>query len=228
MEQMTTWSFNEARIHKNILRWLTIHLCSWRHLNHHASLCRWHDIGIQIRSGPQHLHDRTFQNARSWTNNSNTEYLIDHDCSCWSISLSQHRYTVEILQKFGMENCKPVSTPMEPGLWLSNDMSPKSEEQAHMKTIPYLAAMGSVMYLTMTTWPNLVYAAGALARFGSNPRIAHWNIVNTYCVTYKEQQAMHSPTVCTICQRNPSQHSQMLTTVGARTADNQPEDTLSR
>jgi len=61
---------------------------------------------------------------------------IDHDHLCWSISLSQHQYTVEILQKFGMENCKLVSTPMEPGLWLSNDMSPKNEEeQAHMKTI---------------------------------------------------------------------------------------------
>ena len=38
---------------------------------------------------------------------------VNHDHSQWSISLFQHRDTVEILQKFRMENCKLVSTPME-------------------------------------------------------------------------------------------------------------------
>src|SRR5882724_3606316 len=57
-------------------------------------------------------------------------------------------------------------------------MSPKSEgEKSHMKNVPYLAAMGSVMYLTTTTRPDIEYVASALARFGSNPRVAHWNAV---------------------------------------------------
>jgi len=46
-----------------------------------------------------------------------------------------------------------------------------------MKTIPYLEAIGSVMYLAMTTHPDIAYTVGVLARFRSNPRIAHWNTV---------------------------------------------------
>jgi len=33
------------------------------------------------------------------------------------------------------------------------------------------------MYLATTTRPDIAYAAGTLARFGSNPGVAHWNAV---------------------------------------------------
>ena len=36
---------------------------------------------------------------------------IDRDHSCHLLSLSQQRYTLEVLQKFGMADCKPVETP---------------------------------------------------------------------------------------------------------------------
>jgi len=41
----------------------------------------------------------------------------------------------------------------------------------------YLAAMGSMMYLETTTCPDIAYVAGALARFGSDPGVAHCNAV---------------------------------------------------
>jgi len=57
-------------------------------------------------------------------------------------------------------------------------MSPKNEEEkSHMKNTPYLAAMGSVMYLATTTRPDIAYAASTLTRFRSNPGVAHWNAV---------------------------------------------------
>jgi len=41
-----------------------------------------------------------------------------------------------------MENCKPISTPMEPGLQLSKDMSPKNdEEHTHMKDISHISRL---------------------------------------------------------------------------------------
>jgi len=103
---------------------------------------------------------------------------IDHDHSLRSISQSQCQYMLETIQHFSMENFKTVSTPMELGLCLSKDMSPKGdEERTYMKNIPYCEAIGLVMYLTTTTQPDITYAAGALARFGSNPGIGHWNAV---------------------------------------------------
>jgi len=90
-----------------------------------------------------------------------------------------------------MENCKPVSTPMEPGLQLSKDMSPKSNEECtNMKNIPYLEAIGSVMYLTTTTRPDIAYAAGTLARFRSNPGLGHWNAVK-HLLCYLQGTANH-------------------------------------
>ena len=36
-----------------------------------------------------------------------------------NIIISQEKYAKEILKKYKMENCNPVSTPMEPGAKLS-------------------------------------------------------------------------------------------------------------
>jgi len=45
---------------------------------------------------------------------------------------------------------------------------------AHEKH-PYLEAAGSIMYLAMTTLPDIAYTAGALARLSLNPGLEHWN-----------------------------------------------------
>ena len=62
-----------------------------------------------------------------------------------------------------------------------------------MKTVPYLAAMGSVMYLATTKCPDIAYTAGALARFRSNPGIVHRNIVK-HLLHYLQGTASHALT----------------------------------
>ena len=46
-----------------------------------------------------------------------------------TISLSQRQYVINILERFGMSDCKPVLTPMEPNLSLTSDMHPKSNDE---------------------------------------------------------------------------------------------------
>jgi len=46
-----------------------------------------------------------------------------------------------------------------------------------MKSVPYLAAVGALMYLATSTHPDIAYTVGCLARFNSNPGIAHWHAV---------------------------------------------------
>jgi hypothetical protein len=46
-----------------------------------------------------------------------------------------------------------------------------------MKGIPYLAAVGALMYLATSTRPDIAYTVGCLARFSSNPGIVHWHAV---------------------------------------------------
>ena len=45
------------------------------------------------------------------------------------LTLSQERYALEILKKFRMQDCKPKDTPLEEGLKLTSEMSPKTEEE---------------------------------------------------------------------------------------------------
>ncbi|KAL0396084.1 UNVERIFIED_CONTAM: Retrovirus-related Pol polyprotein from transposon TNT 1-94 [Sesamum calycinum] len=43
-----------------------------------------------------------------------------------------------------------------------------------MEKIPYSNAIGSVMYLMVSTRPDIVYAVSCLSRFMSNPGTTHW------------------------------------------------------
>ena len=95
-----------------------------------------------------------------------------------TIKLSQRQYIVTMLDRFGMSDCKPISTPMDPGLSFTSSMSPVSpEDKAAMQSIPYLSAVGSLIYLATTTRPDISYAVGALGRFSSNPGMEHWKAI---------------------------------------------------
>ena len=53
--------------------------------------------------------------------------------------------------------------------------SPQTPEEVQfMKSVPYLAAVGALMYLATTTRPDIAYTVGYLARFNCNPGLAHW------------------------------------------------------
>ena len=95
-----------------------------------------------------------------------------------SLSLSQHQYIQTLLERFGLSDCTPVSTPLDPGARLSTSMSPTTpEEIEEMHSVPYLQAVGSLMYLAIATCPDIAYAVGVLARFSKNPGLAHWKAV---------------------------------------------------
>ena len=94
------------------------------------------------------------------------------------IYLSQRQYILNKLDEFKMTDCNPVGTPMLPGLKLSSEQSPQtSEEKEEMKEIPYINAVGSLLYLAILTRPDIAYTASVLARFNSNPGKAHWQAV---------------------------------------------------
>jgi len=46
-----------------------------------------------------------------------------------------------------------------------------------MCSVPYLSAVGSLMYLAVGTCPDIAFAVGALSRFNANPGEVHWKQV---------------------------------------------------
>jgi hypothetical protein len=83
-----------------------------------------------------------------------------------------------ILERFNMSDCKSAPTPMDAGIKLSKDMSPKNDEENEaMKSVPYQNAIGSLMYVMTGTRPDIAYAVGATSVYNSNPGEKHWKAV---------------------------------------------------
>lgn len=103
---------------------------------------------------------------------------ITRDFEKRTIALSQRQYIINMLDRFGHANCRPVSTPMDPGLHLTAAMGATTDEdKAYMLTVPYLSAVGALMYLGLTSHPDISNAVGILSRFSANPGPTHWKAV---------------------------------------------------
>ena len=92
--------------------------------------------------------------------------------------LTQDRYAEKVFALFNMSNCSSVSTPLAPHFKLSAAQSPITiVEKGLMAKVPYQSAIGSLMYLMVSTRPDLAYAMSKVSRYMSNPGKEHWEAV---------------------------------------------------
>ncbi|GKV38633.1 hypothetical protein SLEP1_g46522 [Rubroshorea leprosula] len=87
------------------------------------------------------------------------------------IFLCQQKYVVDLLKKFGMLECKPISTPMEMNARLCSHKG-KDLTSATM----YRQLVGSLIYLILSR-PNISFAVGMVSRFMQNPKKSHLEAV---------------------------------------------------
>lgn len=76
------------------------------------------------------------------------------------IRLSQAGYIREILNRFGMTDCKPSRTPLVVGSTLLKEDSAENKEN-----IPYKELTGALMYVAMGTRPDIAHAVSVLCQF---------------------------------------------------------------
>ena len=75
------------------------------------------------------------------------------------LGLSQETYIKKMLECYHIQDSKPMDTLVNKSLSLSRDMCPKTlEEKEKMSRVPYASVVGSLMYATMCTRPNICYA----------------------------------------------------------------------
>ena len=92
--------------------------------------------------------------------------------------LTQKTYTKKILLQFGMQNSIPCDTPMITGFKLTKEMSPITPQQKlEMSSIPYRCAVGSLLYLSLHTRPDIASAVSIVAKYAENPGLPHWQAV---------------------------------------------------
>ena len=82
----------------------------------------------------------------------------------------QPAYTHNLLQKFGMGNAKPVKTPVD----TSTKLVKASEVEDSLDQRLYQSAVGSLLYLSVATRPDITYALSNTAKFSSHPTAKHW------------------------------------------------------
>lgn len=87
------------------------------------------------------------------------------------ISLSQSHYTEKILKKFQHLNIKEFNTPFDSSVKL-NVNSGRSVAQ-----LEYASAIGSMMYATHCTRPDIAFAVSKLSQYTVNPGTEHWKAV---------------------------------------------------
>ena len=97
------------------------------------------------------------------------------------ITISQTHYINSLLQKFGLENLNPVSTPLDPNVNLDGNKDSKNidneGEHDSRGSFTYATLIGSLMYLALGTRPDIAYAVNRLAQFTQDPKPEHWTAI---------------------------------------------------
>ena len=87
-----------------------------------------------------------------------------------NIWIGQPAYVRKVLKKFEMDNSKPAGTPVEIGTKL---VKPKDGNNLLDQEF-YQSAVGSLLYLSTKTRPDIAYAVGNVVCFSSKPTQTHW------------------------------------------------------
>lgn len=73
-----------------------------------------------------------------------------------SISINQDAYTNKILKRFNMEESNPVSTPCK--------KRESTLEDKELKNTPYREAVGSLIYLAISTRPDIAFSVSVVSQ----------------------------------------------------------------
>jgi hypothetical protein len=115
---------------------------------------------------------------------------IERDRPNKTIKLAQERLATDIATKFNMAEAKGRLLPITPGVRLSKEEG----EPLDTSVYPYAALVGSLLYLSICTRPDIAQAVGALSKYMACPTIIHWQVAKgllryvagttTYGITY--------------------------------------------
>ncbi|CAB3983145.1 Hypothetical predicted protein, partial [Paramuricea clavata] len=92
-------------------------------------------------------------------------------CSDGMIEMNQTRYIEKVLEKFGMNNCKPKTTPSVLGFDKVIDMESAVLEDPNS----YRQIVGSLIYVMTGTRPDLCHIVTKLSQHMSKPTAAALN-----------------------------------------------------
>ena len=138
------------------------------------------DDGLVCSNMPGVLTDiveflRTHFKVRSLNANRFVGLDITRDRPNRKLFISQPDFIRNILKRYNMHECNPVSIPANPNHRLVPSMSPTSDEERHeMSRIPYRECIGSLMYLMGMTRADIALAVNQASAYVQDPGREHW------------------------------------------------------
>jgi hypothetical protein len=97
--------------------------------------------------------------------------VIQRDRANRTIKLTQARTTADLVAKYGLSDAKPRSLPLDPALRL---MQGEGDLLDASTAASYAQLVGSLLYLSVCTRPDIAQAVGALSKFMASPTTIHW------------------------------------------------------
>ena len=86
-----------------------------------------------------------------------------------TIKLNQRTYLLKVLDRFGMINCRPAPTPLPSGYKPVPNTGTVDQEVRKR----YQQVIGSLLYLSLGTRPDVTYAVSKMSQFMANPTKDH-------------------------------------------------------
>ncbi|KAG1670005.1 hypothetical protein FOA52_011160 [Chlamydomonas sp. UWO 241] len=87
-----------------------------------------------------------------------------------TLKLKQRRYTIDVIERFGLVDAKTKAQPISPTTKLSKSVGELLDEKhRHF----FMELLGSLLYLAVCTRPDISQTVGVLARYMSCPTTAH-------------------------------------------------------
>lgn len=124
---------------------------------------------------------------------------IERDYKQGTLSIHQKPYILRMLDRFRMSDCHPVKTPMELNSVkvLKSIDNNNCKEEIDMENVPFLEAIGSLLYISQISRPDIAYTINVLSSYCKNPKKQHWLAVKRvmrflkgtidYKLTYKKK-----------------------------------------
>ena len=95
---------------------------------------------------------------------------IVRDRAAGTLKIMQRRMAADLVAKYGLADGKTKSTPMSSAL----KMTRESGDALDTQQFAYSELVGSLLYLSVCTRPDITQAVGALSRYMSKPTVIHW------------------------------------------------------
>ncbi len=120
-----------------------------------------------------------------------------------TVMIHQKKYIEKIIKAFKLQDTKETDIPLQPNHKLSAELLNEDEQLRNfIEPEKYRKAIGSLIYLMISTRPDISYSVSVLSRFMQKPRELHWRFVKrllryikttkNYCIIYRKNKTKNS------------------------------------